>query len=89
MYWLLIGLGFPPLTLFTVGLYAVSPPKWATIQKFSLCFTYFSIVTVFLGLALLFFGEGNGNPLQYTSLENPRDRGAWWAAIYGVIQSQT
>ena len=29
-------------------------------------------------------GEGNGNPLQYSCLENPRDRGAWWAAIYGV-----
>ena len=34
-------------------------------------------------------GEGNGNPLQYSSLENPRDGGAWWAAIYGVAQSQT
>ena len=34
-------------------------------------------------------GEGNGNPLQYSYLENPRDRGAWWAAIYGVAQSQT
>ena len=34
-------------------------------------------------------GEGNGNPLQYTCLENPRDRGAWWAAIYGVAQSRT
>ena len=34
-------------------------------------------------------GEGNGNPLQYSCLENPRDRGAWWAAIYGVTQSQT
>ena len=34
-------------------------------------------------------GEGNGNPLQYSCLENPRDRGAWWAAIYGVAQSQT
>ena len=32
-------------------------------------------------------GEGNGNPLQYSSLENPRDRGAWWAAVYGVTQS--
>ena len=31
----------------------------------------------------------NGNPLQYSCLENPRDRGAWWAAIYGVAQSQT
>ena len=35
------------------------------------------------------FGEGNGNPLQYSCLENPRDREAWWAAIYGVTQSQT
>ena len=29
-------------------------------------------------------GEGNGNPLQYSCLENPRDGGAWWAAVYGV-----
>ena len=34
-------------------------------------------------------GEGNGNPLQYSCLENPRDRGAWWAAVYGVAQSRT
>ena len=34
-------------------------------------------------------GEGNGNPLQCSCLENPRDRGAWWAAIYGVTESQT
>ena len=33
-------------------------------------------------------GEGNGNPLQYSCLENPRDKGAWWAAVYGVAQSQ-
>ena len=32
-------------------------------------------------------GEGNGNPLQCSCLENPRDRGAWWAAVYGVAQS--
>ena len=31
----------------------------------------------------------NGNPLQYSCLENPRDGGAWWAAVYGVAQSQT
>ena len=36
-----------------------------------------------------FLGEGNGNPLQCSCLENPRDRGAWWAAVYGVAQSQT
>ena len=34
-------------------------------------------------------GEGNGNPLQCSCLENPRDRGAWRAAVYGVAQSQT
>ena len=34
-------------------------------------------------------GEGNGNPLRCSCLENPRDGGAWWAAIYGVAQSQT
>ena len=34
-------------------------------------------------------GEGNGNPLQCSCLENPRDGGAWWTAIYGVAQSRT
>ena len=33
-----------------------------------------------------FPGEGNGNPLQYSCLENPMDRGAWWATIHGVIR---
>ena len=34
-------------------------------------------------------GEGTGNPLQYSCLENPRDRGAWWVAVYGVTQNRT
>ena len=34
-------------------------------------------------------GEGNGNPLQCSCLENPRDGRAWWAAVYGVAQSRT
>ena len=34
-------------------------------------------------------GDGNGNPLQSSCLENPRDGGAWWAAVYGVAQSRT
>ena len=34
-------------------------------------------------------GEGNGNPLQCSCLQNPRDRGAWWAAVYQVAQSRT
>ena len=39
--------------------------------------------------SLLCIGEGNGNPLQCSCLENPGDGGAWWAAVYGVAQSQT
>ena len=39
--------------------------------------------------SLSWIGEGNGNPLQCSCLENPRDGEAWWAAIYGVAQSLT
>ena len=42
-----------------------------------------------LSLFTFMLGEGNGNPLQCFCLENPRDKGAWWAAIYGVAQSRT
>ena len=35
------------------------------------------------------FGEGNGTPMQYSCLENPMDRGAWWAAVHGVSKSRT
>ena len=34
-------------------------------------------------------GEGNGNPVQYSCLENPMDRGAWWATVHGVAKSRT
>ena len=37
----------------------------------------------------LIAGEGNGTPLQYSCLENPMDRGAWWAAVHGVTKSRT
>ena len=46
----------------------------------------------FLALALtscVIFGEGNGNPLQHSCLENPMDGGAWWAAVHGVTKSRT
>ena len=36
-----------------------------------------------------YHGEGNGNPLQYSCLENPMNRGAWWAAVHGVAKSQS
>ena len=35
------------------------------------------------------FGEGNGNPLQYSCLDNPMDGGAWWATVHGVAESDT
>ena len=39
--------------------------------------------------SLSYIGEGNGSPRQCSCLENPRDGGAWWAAVYGVPQSRT
>ena len=42
-----------------------------------------------ISLSLSCIGEGNGNPLQCSCLENPRDGGAWWAAIYGVAELDT
>ena len=42
-----------------------------------------------LSFSLSCLGEGNGNPLQCSCLENPMERGAWWAVIYGVTQSRT
>ena len=42
-----------------------------------------------LSFSLSCVGEGHGNPLQCSCLENPRDKGAWWAAIYGVAQGRT
>ena len=42
-----------------------------------------------LPFSLSCIGEGDGSPLQCSCLENPRDGGAWWAAVYGVTQGQT
>ena len=42
-----------------------------------------------LSFSLSCTGKGNGNPLHYSCLENPRDGGAWWAAVYRVAQSRT
>ena len=44
---------------------------------------------LYFHFSLSCFGEKNGNPLQYSCLENPRDGGAWWEAVYGVAQSRT
>ena len=44
---------------------------------------------VFISYLYIFFGEGNGTPLQYSCLENPMDSGAWWATVHGVTKSWT
>ena len=57
------------------------------------CLAYRVIVTIFLKsinmCSVSCIGEGNGNPLQCSCLENPRDGGAWWAAVYGIAESDT
>ena len=67
----------------------------STLQVLHLiCHIFFKIAVHSVYLSVVWhlysiYGEGNGNPLQYSCLENPRDRGAWWAAICGVAQSWT
>ena len=60
-----------------VGCSPCGSQEWGTTERLHF---HFSLSCI---------GEGNGNPLQCSCLENPRDGGAWWAAIYGVAQSQT
>ena len=48
-----------------------------------------SITKIAIPASVTTIGEGNGNPLQCCCLANPRDGGAWWAAVYGVTQSWT
>ena len=47
------------------------------------------VISLHFHFSLSCTGEGNGNPLQYSCLEDPRDGGAWLAAVYGVAQSRT
>ena len=44
---------------------------------------------LYLSIPVLIFREGNSNPLQYSCLENPIGKGAWWAAVHGVVKSWT
>ena len=75
-------LTWPPLEKGPVGLIR---ELRSSVSYFS-CVMNGKLVLTFLSLAI---GEGNDNPLQYSCLENPRDGGAWWAAVYGVSQSWT
>ena len=64
---------------------------WAAVHGISKSRTRLSdfTFTFHFHFSLSCIGEGNGNPLQCSYLENPRDSGAWWAAIYGVTHSRT
>ena len=55
---------------------------WATREARS------QLTVAFWGGCIVWNGEGNGTPLQYSCLENPREGGAWWATVYGVAQSR-
>ena len=73
------------LTVWVIG-------RWLT-SAFALKTLLFSLAISFIIVCkqslVYFFREGNGTPLQYSCLENPMDRGAWWAAVHGVAKSQT
>ena len=62
---------------------------WATVHGVARSQTRLSdfTFTFHFHFSLSCIGERNGNPLRCSCLENPRDRGAWWAAVYGVAQS--
>ena len=47
------------------------------------------VAAVVYKLSIIYIGEGNGTPLQYSCLESPMDGGAWWAAVHGVAKSRT
>ena len=61
-----------------------------TVYKKFLCQNSHYLECVYICVCLSYIlREGNGTPLQYSCLENPRDGGAWWAAVYGFAQSRT
>ena len=62
---------------------------WAAVQGAVMSRTRLSDFTFTFHFSLSCIGEGNGNPLQCSCLENPRDGRAWWAAVYEVTQSRT
>ena len=59
------------------------------LSDFTFTFHFYALEWLHFHFSLLCTGEGNGNPLRCSCLENSRDGGAWWAVIYGVAQSWT
>ena len=74
----------------SLGLSIYNITLHASVTVLSLAFQFGELNLVFLFIIIsIFLGEGNGNPLKCSFLENPRDGGAWWTAVYGVAQSRT
>ena len=59
------------------------------VPNYCIVYLYIMLYVNYIAVSRHMSGEGNGNPLQCSCLENPRDGGAWWAAVYGVAQSRT
>ena len=62
---------------------------WRSLVGCSPCWGLDTTQRLHFHFSLSCIGKGNGNPLQCSCRENPRDGGAWWAAVYGVAQSRT
>ena len=62
---------------------------FAKVNTNTYFFFFFQMFSLKQQTSIVLFGEGDRNPLQCSCLENPRDDGAWWAAVYGITQSQT
>ena len=73
-----------PTPVFLPGESQWGGAEWAAVFEVSQSQTKRKRLTMHASI-----GEGNGNPLQCSCLDNPRDREAWWAAVYGVAQSRT
>ena len=88
------GLSVTPSFWALVGYHLLLPGKshgWRSLEGCSSWGRWGSDTTerLHFHFSLSCIGEGNGNPLQCSCLENPRDGGAWWAEVYGVAQGQT
>ena len=84
IYFLTVGFIFPHYIFMVLNWEQMFPPgeNWQWLESNTTEWLQFHF-------SLSCIGEGNGNPLQRSCLENPRDGGTWWAAIYGVAQSWT
>ena len=78
-----------PSKLKSVTVSTVSPSICHEVVGLDTMILVFWMLSFKPTFSLSCIGEGNGNPLQCSCLENPRDRGAWWAAVFGVAQSRT